>query len=128
MSKSFKFKDNNYLDSSSIVYGHDLLTNRLKRLGRLRCITQSTNDKFYTDFDLGYDSSNPYDRRIYIYFGIGNNMLAYAGIFTYQNGSVSSKVIWSGTDIKFTENTDKTIRITLGTNWVTISLISVYPE
>ena len=78
MAKSFKFKNSNYLDSSSIAYGRDTLKNRLDKLGYLKCITKSTNELNYVNFDLQYDENNSFDRRIYMYIAIGNTMQGFA--------------------------------------------------
>ena len=128
MAKSFKFKNSNYLDSNSIVYGRTTLKSRLDRLGYLRCITESTQDFTYVDIDLQYDENNVFDRRIYMYSAIGNNMQGFAGFFTYQNGNLIKVHKLFGDDMTLTQQSKGVIRFDLGTNWGSVTLITIFPK
>lgn len=127
MSRSIRFKNSTYLDTSSIVHGRTLLSNYLNdKIGNFKCRTASTGENTYCTFDNMNDLSNPYDRRMYMYMFVGNNMSRHAGFFTLNNGVIynQDKLLGSA---NITSPSNTSIKIDFGTNYGTCMLMSIFP-
>lgn len=132
MAKSFKFKNDYYLDSSSVIHsisGHHISASTIfNRIGNLRCIEATTGDKTYCDVDVMYDANHPYDRRMYMYMGIANDVALKVGFFTYNNGVISNIAKLYGQNVEVSVNSNHTIRFDLKSTYGGILLIGIHPK
>lgn len=82
MSRSIKFRNSTYLDTSSIVHNKVILKDYLNnKINRFTCKLAETKENNYCTFAGMHDETNNFDRRVYMYITVGNNMRNVCRIF-----------------------------------------------
>jgi hypothetical protein len=124
MSKSIKLKNNYYLDSTGIVHNKEKLSDIISRIGTgVYSLRKSTRENMYVDFNIG-DINN--ERKVYLYLGISNGVMLYAGVFSFCTNDSVGKIYYHtkiAGDATISVNDDNTIRFYLSANWGEIVLL-----